>query len=156
MEVLGSGDDPIHFLLFTLLDFFHAFTTEIIGSLLAIVVLLVCSAFVSGAEVAFFSIDPSEKKELDERDTSNSKMILKLLGDPKKLLATILIANNFINVAIVIISTYINVNLFSFSESPLLSFVIQVVAITFLILLFGEILPKVYATHNPKIGRAHV
>jgi len=131
------------------LDFLHVFTPEITGSIIAIIFLLICSAFVSGSEVAFFSINPSEKKYLDEKNSRNSKMILTLLENPKKLLATILIANNFINVGIVIISTYINVNLFNFSENILLSFIIQVFAVTFLILLFGEIMPKVYAAHNP-------
>lgn len=149
MEVLKSGDWIIHSLLFAEIGFFHGLTLEIAGSLLAVGVLLICSAFISGSEVAFFSIDPSEKKLLKEKDRGNSKLILKLLTNPEKLLATILISNNFINVAIVIISTYINVNLLSFSENPLLSFIIQIVAVTFLILLFGEIIPKVYATHNP-------
>ena len=149
MEVLKSGDWIIHSLLFTEIGFFQGLTLEIAGSLLAIGVLLICSAFISGSEVAFFSIDPSEKKLLNEKDSGNSRLILKLLVNPEKLLATILISNNFINVAIVIISTYINVNLLSFSENPLLSFFIQVIAVTFLILLFGEIIPKVYATHNP-------
>jgi len=124
-------------------------TPGVISALVAITVLLFLSALISGAEVAFFSIDTTMKEELKSTDGRKSTLILELLDRPKTLLATILIANNFINVAIVIISTYVNVKLFAFVEHPLLSFTIQVVAVTFLILLFGEVIPKVYATHNP-------
>ena len=135
--------------LFTTLNIIQSLSSGVIAALIAVGVLLFFSALISGAEVAFFSIDPILKDELKADDSRKSTMILDQLNKPKRLLATILIANNFINVAIVIISTYINVKLFAFVENPVLSFAIQVVAVTFLILLFGEVIPKVYATQNP-------
>ncbi len=113
------------------------------------------SALMSGSEVAFFSISASDKKNLENEDSSNNKRILSLLSLPKKLLATILISNNFINVAIVMISTYVADKLItneSLSTSSL--FIAHVVVITFIILLFGEVIPKVYATkHNLKFAK---
>ena len=149
MEAVGSSCEPIFWLLFTNLNIIQSLTPGIVGALAAISILLFCSALISGAEVAFFSIDSPLKEELKDQSTRKSSLILELLERPKKLLATILIANNFFNVAIVILSTYVNVNAFAFVENPFLSFAIQVIAITFLILLFGEVIPKVYATHNP-------
>ncbi|MBN2682684.1 MAG: gliding motility-associated protein GldE [Bacteroidales bacterium] len=107
--------------------------------------LLILSALISGSEVAFFSLNPKNKAFLEDLNTLKSKTILILLQKPEKLLATILIANNFVNVGIVILSTYITTGIFNFSEEPILGFVIQVIIVTFLLLLFGEILPKVYA-----------
>lgn len=149
MEDVGSSGEPYIWLFFTTLNIVQSLTPGIIASFLAIVVLLAFSALVSGAEVAFFSIDTRLKNELTKSDNKRSGIILNLLDKPKRLLATILIANNFINVAIVIISTYITVNLFSFANNPVLSFVVQIIAVTFLILLFGEVIPKVYARQHP-------
>jgi gliding motility-associated protein GldE len=81
-------------------------------------------------------------------DQKNSIRTLNILKNPEKLLATILISNNFVNIGIVIISTFITVNAFSFGDDPLLGFLFQVVIVTLLILLFGEIIPKIYASHN--------
>ncbi len=115
--------------------------------ILGIAVLLFSSALVSGSEVAFFSLSPSNKNILKEADSKKSNYILNLLKKPQKLLATILIANNFINVGIVMLSAYVMNSAFDFSETPAwATFLIQVVVITFLLLLFGEIIPKVYAT----------
>ena len=111
-------------------------------------VLLLCSALISGAEVALFSLTSSE---IDEGLSNNSKpisIISKLLDKPKKLLATILVANNFINIGIVILFAYLGNYLFESINSVVLKFIIEVVVITFLILLFGEILPKIYASRN--------
>jgi len=119
-------------------------------------VLLICSALISGAEVALFSLT---QKDLDEAKESKSKsfeIIIKLLKQPKKLLATILVANNFINIAIVILFASLSETLFRgvYSELNLgffkvdFIFFIEVILITFLILLIGEILPKVYANRN--------
>lgn len=102
---------------------------------------------ISGAEVAYFSIQNTDLDTLEEGD-SRRRGIEDLLDSPKTLLATILIANNFINVGIVVLSAFITSQLFDFSLYPTLGFLVQVVAITFLILLFGEVLPKVYATKN--------
>lgn len=102
---------------------------------------------ISGAEVAYFSIQNTDLDTLEDGD-SRRRGIEDLLDSPKTLLATILIANNFINVGIVVLSAFITSQLFDFSLYPALGFLVQVVAITFLILLFGEVLPKVYATKN--------
>ncbi len=114
------------------------------------VLLLFCSAFVSGSEVAFFSLSP---KDLDEIKQSNAKAdqnILKLLETPQALLASILIANNFVNIVIIILLTHFTLSVFDFSGAPVVGFVVQTIVITFLLLLFGEIMPKVYANQAPK------
>lgn len=112
-------------------------------------VLIIFSALVSGSEVALFSLTPSDKEELSESDSKSNITLQQLLDKPKELLATILVANNFINIAIILISTSVINSLFNFSKlGEAASFLIQVVGITFLILLFGEVIPKVYATKN--------
>jgi gliding motility-associated protein GldE len=125
------------------------FTPGIIASLLIMFLLLAMSAAISGSEIAFFSLSPSQLSELRNDHGKSSQLILHLLERPKRLIATILIANNFVNVAIVIISSFIMAGLFNFLASPLLGFIIQVVVVTALILLFGEIMPKIYASQNP-------
>ncbi len=112
------------------------------------ILLLVLSALISGSEVAFFSLSPSEKEKIKSRDTISSETVLKLLSIPERLLAAILISNNLINVAIVIISTYITTSLFDFTAAPIAGFVFQIIVVTFLLLVFGEILPKLYSKHN--------
>jgi len=131
------------------------FSFTVISGILAILVLLVGSAMASGAEVAFFSLGPNQLHELRLKEDKADKAVLHLLEKPKRLLATLLISNNFFNVAIVIISTYVTNNLFDFSRFPYwLAFLIQVVVVTSLILLFGEVMPKVYATRSSlKVAR---
>jgi len=115
-------------------------------SFLLLFVLLFFSALISGAEVAFFSLS---KSVLEEEISDKSIVIIsKLLERPKKLLATILVANNFINIAVVILFAYLGDIMFSGISSEIVKFVLEVVLITFLILLFGEILPKIYASRN--------
>ena len=109
--------------------------------------LIICSALISGSEVAFFSIDPKKWNKKEEK--ISYKLIGKLLEKPNKLLATILIANNFVNVGIIILSTYITSSVFNFESAPILKFGIQVVAVTFLLLMLGELIPKVFANQNP-------
>ena len=104
-----------------------------------------CSALVSGSEVAFFSLSPSQLKYLEDKGYHKA---LKLHEKADRLLATILISNNFVNVAIVVISTYLVNSLFDFSAYPVLGFVIQVIVVTFVILLVGEIIPKLYANRS--------
>ena len=121
----------------------------ILIAMASIVLLLVLSALVSGSEIAFFSLGPAQIHELKTQDTRLSHVVMNLLERPKRLLATILVSNNFINVAIVIISTYVTNSLFNFHHIEYwLAFLIQVVIITAIILFFGEILPKVYATQR--------
>jgi putative hemolysin len=121
-----------------------------VGLFIVLLILLAASALISGSEVAFFSLNPVQLKSFQDSELANDKVILSLLLKPKKLLATILISNNFVNIAIVVLSTFI-LNRFPQLETlgTWLVFLIQVVGVTFLILLFGEVLPKVYATHQP-------
>lgn len=111
--------------------------------------LLVLVALFSAAESAFFSLNPADKQQLKDSESKIDVKILELIDQPKRVLATLLIGIDFINIAIVILSTIITSSLFDFSGNPTLGFMIQVVAVTFLILLIGEVIPKIYATQNP-------
>ena len=108
--------------------------------------LLLCSALISGSEVAFFTLNANKWQEKDI--SKRQKVIKKLLHRPNYLLATILITNNFVNVAIIILSSYITASLFNFNGFPILEFIIQVIVVTFLLLLLGEVIPKVFANQN--------
>jgi len=110
--------------------------------------LLLCSALISGAEVALFSLTRTDLEDETQTNATAINIITKLLERPKKLLATILVANNFINIGIVILFAYLGEFIFTGIQSELLQFLLEVVVITFLILLFGEILPKIYASRN--------
>ncbi|MEQ8909016.1 MAG: gliding motility-associated protein GldE [Vicingaceae bacterium] len=123
-------------------------TLEIVAASLAMLLLLACSALVSGSEVAYFSLSPNDHAEIEGGKLKSSKLLNSLLERPKRLLATILITNNFVNVAIVIISTFLTDNLI-YNLEPTYQFVIQVVVVTFLLLLLGEVIPKIYANKNP-------
>ena len=125
-----------------------SFTIGIFTGILFIFLLLIVSALVSGSENAFFSLTPSEIDEYRNSSIPKHQLIIHLLEKPKKLLATVLITNNFVNTSVVIISTYLVANLFNFADFPVLGMLMQVVVITSLILFIGEILPKVYATQN--------
>ena len=111
-----------------------------------LVILLILSGFISGSEVALFSLSKSEIES--KSDLKSFKIIINLLEKPNKLLATILVANNLINIGIVILFTKLGEVLFSAIGSPLIKFFLEIVVATFLILLFGEILPKIYASRN--------
>ena len=113
--------------------------------IVVLIALLLLSALISGSEVAFFSLGAGELEELEDESTKHNH-IRELLSQPEELLGTILISNNFVNVGIVILSTYL-LNTFFSPElwSPLVTFIIEILAITGVLLLFGEILPKVYA-----------
>ena len=128
--------------------FIMPFSFKVIITLICTLILLVCSALISGSEIAFFSLNPSQKEKIRTRKGKSSALIIKLLDKPKQLLATILIANNFVNVAIIILSTFIINRTFDFSEHRLIGFIIEVLAIASIILLVGEIMPKVYANQN--------
>ena len=109
-----------------------------------------CSALISGSEIAFFSLSPLQTEEIKTvHNNNNNQLITLLLESPKYLLATILISNNFVNVSIVILSTYLTSVLFDFHAYPVVTFISQVIIVTSLILIFGEILPKMYATQYP-------
>lgn len=124
-----------------------------IGAIIALVLagfLLVLSGFVSASEIAFFSLSPTDRSEIDEGKSEADKKINKLLHDSERLLATILIVNNLVNVTIVMLCNYFFLSVFHFKEgSEWLEFLIVTVALTFLLLLFGEIMPKIYSKSNP-------
>jgi gliding motility-associated protein GldE len=114
--------------------------------------MLLVVALVSAAESAFFSLSPNDMEELRTSDSKVDQKILQIIEAPKRLLATLLISVNFINISIVILNAsfiFGAEGLFDFPGSPTLGFVIQVIAVTFLILLIGEVTPKIYATQNP-------
>ena len=125
---------------------FHPITPGIVISLVIILLLLFSSAMISGSEVAYFSLSPSEREKLKKKNKTNHR-VLENLKNPERLLATILVTNNFVNVGIIILTSYVSKNLINFVNAPALEFIFQVVLITFFLLLFGEIIPKVYATH---------
>jgi putative hemolysin len=131
----------------------HTSNTSISGtvvfSVLTILVLLVCSALISASEVAYFSMGPLEKEVLKNEEGKQAETARKLLKTPQDLLATILIANNFVNVGVVIISSFLLDAVFGNSATnELFRFLIDVFLITTIILLVGEVIPKVYATKN--------
>jgi len=135
--------DPLSiFLLATTLD------VLLLLKLLFLCVLLFFSAMISGAEVAFFSLSSSDLTTLSKSKNKRYQLVFKLRKNPKRLLATILVGNNFINIATVLLFASMSNVLFSNITSTVLRFVVEVGLITFLILLFGEILPKVYANRN--------
>jgi putative hemolysin len=122
--------------------------TNLIVGFLGIFILLFCSAIVSGAEVALFSLSQKDIDEALQENVSKGRIISNLLDKPKKLLATLLVANNFINIGVVILFSFVGRDIFGAVISPILKFILEVILVTSLILLFGEILPKVYASRN--------
>lgn len=129
---------------------FFATTLDInlIIGFVGIFILLFLSAIVSGAEVALFSLSQKDIDEALQENVSKGKIISNLLDKPKKLLATLLVANNFFNIGVVILFSFIGQNIFANISSPVLKFILEIIVVTFLILLFGEVLPKVYASRN--------
>ena len=145
--------DPSSLFLFLAVDFSHFF------GIIVLVLLLVCSALISGSEVALFSLTPADFDVKDGNVSPKQQILIRLLDRPKKLLATILVANNFVNIAVVLLFESLSntwfknvnssINLYYFQLD--LVFFLKVIVVTFLILLFGEILPKIYASRNKVI-----
>ena len=127
----------------------HPITTSAVISLVLSLLLLCFSALISASEVAFFSLDPKALDKLEEDERKADRNILRLLKSPQRLLATILIGSNFLNVAVILLITYFTTSIFNFESAPIIGFIFQTVVITFAILLFAEIIPKVYATQFP-------
>jgi len=125
-----------------------AIDASVVFSFALLFLLLFCSALISGAEVALFSLNRGDVEEGLEQKSKRIEIVSQLLERPKKLLATILVANNFINIAIVILFAFLGDFMFGNIADPRIKFVVEVVVVTFLILLFGEILPKIYASRN--------
>ena len=125
-------------------------TTGVIIATILAAVLLLMSAFASGSEIAFFSLSPSDVAELEDGKFDADKKIQNLRDDSERTLATILIANNFVNVTIIMLLNYVIAGVISFGERALLlQFLFTTVILTFLLLLFGEIMTKVYARQDP-------
>jgi putative hemolysin len=121
---------------------------NIIIGLLILILLLLGSAMMSAAEVAYFSFRPEDIEKFKTNKNKQAKVALKHYNKPEKLLSTILVVNNTINIAIVLLAAFISSKLFDFSAEPVIGFIVNVVVITFLLLLFGEVMPKVYASRN--------
>ena len=139
-------EDPQQRILLLQEIFLNPLNWELTLAIAAMFMLLLCSALISGSEVAFFSLNPNKLQ--DKNMIKGQEIIKKLLNRPNHLLATILITNNFVNVAVIILSTYITAGFFKFSGLPILEFIIQVVVVTFLLLVLGEVIPKVFANQN--------
>ena len=116
--------------------------------IIIILLLLLMSAVIAGAETAYFSLAAKDINYLKTREKPSARIASQLLDKPKLLLATILVANNFINIAIVITTNVLISSILSHDINKIIGFLIQVVSVTFLLVLFGEVLPKVYATQN--------
>ncbi len=144
---METGPLPILTAIFLNVQFFPI-TTAVAVSLVVILILLACSALVSGSEVAYFSLSPSEMHKIAGGATKRHFYLLKNLESPEQLLATILVANNFVNVGVVILSSFSVNEMIDFSNEKILGFIVQVIVISFIILLFGEITPKVYTTRH--------
>ena len=121
---------------------------KIIIGFIVLALLLFGSAVVSGSEVAYFSFRPDDIEKFKADKSRKFITVLRLYSMPEKLLSTILVANNTINITIVLLSAFLTSQLFDFSTRPILGFIVEAVAITFLLLFFGEIMPKVYASRN--------
>ncbi|MEG0517272.1 MAG: CNNM domain-containing protein [Bacteroidales bacterium] len=116
---------------------------------ISLILLLVCSALISGSEVAFFSLSPKQIDSLKKSNDKRSTMVLRLLGNPDYLLGSILQANNLVNILIVLLSTVLLSLLFNFEGHPVLEFFVSTLFVTFILVLFGEVLPKVLAAYAP-------
>lgn len=127
----------------------HAPSLSVLCSLVGVCVLLVLSGFASGSEIAFFSLTPKDLSELNPEHRSRDKSIQMLRDDSERTLATILITNNFVNVTIIMLCNYIFAHVVDFGDAYWLQFICITVLLTFLLLLFGEIIPKVYSRISP-------
>jgi gliding motility-associated protein GldE len=136
------------FLLFVQSSGLSSYTPDLklIIGFVVLALLLFGSALMSASEIAYFSLSPDDLEKLKNNKSKKARKVLKLHDSPEKLLSTILIANNTINITIVLLSAFLSLRLFDFSSNPVTGFIVEVVAITFILLFFGEIMPKVYAT----------
>lgn len=127
---------------------FHSPTTGIIFCIIIIVLLLLLSGFASGSEIAFFSLSPKDIEKLEDEKTATDKLTNELREDSERTLATILITNNFVNVTIIMLCNYVFAHLIDFGDNVALEFIVLTVLLTFILLLFGEILPKIFARQS--------
>lgn len=127
---------------------FHPLTLGTFFAAVLAVVLLYVSGFASGSEIAFFSLSPSDLAEIEEENHPADKHVKELREDSERTLATILITNNFVNVTIIMLCNYVFASLVQF-KALWIEFLCITVLLTFLLLLFGEIMPKIYSRQNP-------
>ena len=131
--------------------------TPSVGAIIAIVLavlLLFASGFVSASEIAFFSLSPNDLSEIEEEEHSSDRRIMELLKDTERLLETIFISNNFVNVTIIMLCNFFFASVIDFGQAVIVEFLVITVVLTFLLLLFGEIMPKIYsAQHTLKFCR---
>ena len=146
MKGLSEGDTNFTTLLLQATEPFSTSNATIL--IITILILLLMTAVIAGAETAFFSLSAKDIFFLKTKEKGSARQAAQLLEQPKMLLATLLVANNFINIAIVITTNVFIRSIIPASISEVMSFIIQVVGVTFLLVLFGEVLPKVYATQN--------
>ena len=129
-------------------SFLNSIDFEFLFGIIAIVILLACSAFISGSEVALFSLSQKDIDDISNKDYYSGKLVSKLLEKTKKLSASILVANHLVNIAFVVIFSSLSQRLFYKIESSVFDLILKIIIATFLILLFGEVLPKIYANKN--------
>ena len=129
---------------------FHGFGPQSFIELSIIGILLVCSAIIAAAEVSFFSLAPADFEMLKQDGDTKSQKLIQILDKPKSLIATIVMSHNLVNIGVVIISEMLFAQHFDFSTNPLAGFIIKVIIVTFVILLIGEVIPKIYASKNPR------
>ena len=130
--------------------FFIGISAKVVFCFLLLFALLLCSAMASSSETAYFSLQPNDINDLESSQNRNEKMVLEIRQKPKTLLVTILIFNNLVNISITIFSTYIMSMMFNLAVNPVAAFVLNVIVVTSLILLIGEMIPKVYASKRAK------
>ena len=130
------------------LYFSSPFDANLLFGIVGIVILLFCSGLVSGAEVALFSLSQKDIDAISQENSSKGKITAALLEKPKKLVATLLVANNFLTVSIILLFTYVGEIIFVAIATPFIKWIVEILLATFLIVLFGSVLPKVYASRN--------
>ena len=143
----SDGEPYSQYLITLLLDSGSGEVGSLLLQVIVLLGLLIASALISGSEVAFFSLRGESLYEVKSSESTIDKTIVRLLNRPKRLLATILITNNVVNISIIILSTSVTSGLLQI-ENEILSFAIQVLAVTFLLVLFGEVTPKIYAQYR--------
>lgn len=127
---------------------FLPFDPQLLWILAALIGLLIVSALVSGSETAFFSLSPNDIHELEETDGPQAQAALRLLDDKDRLLSTILITNNLVNIGAILAANALINGMVAFGQAAALEFIVKVIIVTFLLLLFGEIMPKIFAAYN--------
>lgn len=150
METNPEGEYQLNslFLFLQSTNWLNAFDAGVVIALFSIVLLMLLSALVSSSEVAYFSLTADDQSDFQKSERKPHKLILQLLKDEKYLLATILVTNNLFNVAIIILSHLSLHKILHFVKNEVLVFVLDVILITFLLVLFGEIIPKIFARSN--------